>query len=294
MSNQWQEDELLLTLHLYCRTPFGKLHQGNPDIIQLANIIGRTPSAVAMKACNFASLDPALSQKGLIGASKADRALWNAFMEKSTVIAEQAEALYESRVLKFEPPTTPFQVNEPTIPYGNTEVFREVKTRLVQSFFRRTVLESYNYRCAISGLAIPELLVASHIIPWAKDEARRADPTNGIALNALYDRAFDRHLISFDANFKLVVSEKLKRKKGDKNIQKYFLEFEGKELEMPYRFIPDKKALEAHKAAMVILLDVVAISKSKLIYLIHLELLWVNGQRKLVKMVKSWLKNFLI
>jgi len=249
MSNNWQEDELLLTLHLYCRTSFGKLHQGNPDIIELANIIGRTPSAVAMKACNFASLDPALSQKGLAGASKADRALWNAFMENSTFIAEQAEALYESRILKSEQSVTPFQVKEPTLSYGNTEIFREVKTRLVQSFFRRTVLESYNYRCAISGLAIPELLVASHIIPWAKDETRRADPTNGIALNALYDRAFDRHLISFDENFGLIVSKKIKNKSSDKITQKYFLEFEGKELEMPYRFIPDREALEVHREA---------------------------------------------
>jgi len=54
MANNWQEDELLLTLH---RTSFGKLHKSNLEIIQLANTIGRTPSAVAMKACNFASLD---------------------------------------------------------------------------------------------------------------------------------------------------------------------------------------------------------------------------------------------
>lgn len=54
MANDWQEDELLLTLHLYCRTDFGKLHKTNPDIIQLANIIGRSPSAVALKAVNFA------------------------------------------------------------------------------------------------------------------------------------------------------------------------------------------------------------------------------------------------
>src|SRR5690606_19083438 len=103
MANHWTEDELLLTLHLYCRTAFGKLHRHNPDIIQLANIIGRTPSAVAMKACNFASLDPALSQKGLHGASKADRALWNAFMQNATDIAEQAEALYETRVAANPP-----------------------------------------------------------------------------------------------------------------------------------------------------------------------------------------------
>lgn len=98
MANEWQPDELLLALHLYCRTDFGKLHSTNPEIIHLANIIGRTPSAVAMKACNFASLDPALTQKGLTGASKADRALWDAFMENSSDIAEKAEALYETRV----------------------------------------------------------------------------------------------------------------------------------------------------------------------------------------------------
>src|SRR5690606_10708269 len=211
MANAWQEDELLLTLHLYCRLPFGKLHQSNPDVIQIAQVIGRTPSAVAMKACNFASLDPALTQKGLHGASKADRALWDAFMANSTEVAEKAESLFELRVEQQTPVFTPSEkpVNFPT---GATESMREVKVRRVQRFFRQAVLESYNNRCAISGLAIPELLVASHIIPWAEDESRRADPTNGIALNALYDKAFDRHLISFDSDFRLVLSPTLENK----------------------------------------------------------------------------------
>ncbi|WP_244904575.1 hypothetical protein [Cellvibrio mixtus] len=167
MANNWQEDELLLTLHLYCRTPFGKLHQTNPEIIKLAQIIGRTPSAVAMKACNFASLDPALAQKGLAGASKADRALWNAFMTNATEVADKAETLYETRVLPTEP-ITPETEKPLAFPSGPTETTREVKVRRVQRFFRQTVLESYNNRCAISGLAIPELLVASHIIPLGR------------------------------------------------------------------------------------------------------------------------------
>jgi putative restriction endonuclease len=211
-NNNWREDQLLLTLHLYCRTPFGKLHQTNPDIIHLANIMGRTPSAVAMKACNFASLDPALAQKGLQGASKADRALWNAFINDSTAIAEKAEELYEACVENYSSPA--ISVDAPVIfPKGETESLREVKVRRVQRFFRQTVLESYNNRCAISGLAIPELLVASHIIPWAKDESRRADPTNGIALNALYDKAFGGGLIAVDEQLGLVVSPRLKGKK---------------------------------------------------------------------------------
>lgn len=244
MANNWQEDELLLTLHLYCRTPFGKLHQTNPDIIQLANIIDRTPSAVAMKACNFASLDPALAQKGLQGASKADRVLWNAFMRNSTAIAEQAEALYETRV-----ENQPFTSADTSIilPAGATETVREAKVRRVQRFFRQAVLQSYSNRCAISGLAIPELLVASHIIPWAKDEARRADPTNGIALNALYDKAFDRGFIAFDESFRLVLSNSIKAKAKDEVIKEYFIKLEGKPLDMPYRFCPDKGAIEIHR-----------------------------------------------
>lgn len=199
-----------------------------------------------MKACNFASLDPALSQKGLDGASKADRALWNAFMENSTDIAEKAEALYETRVDPTEFNT--IETDEDLVfPSGPTEATREVKVRRVQRFFRKAVLESYNNRCAISGLAIPELLVASHIIPWAEDESRRADPTNGIALNALYDKAFDRHLISVDEDFKLVLSPRIKVKSKDSVIQEYFLNYENKKLTLPFRFLPDINSLIIHK-----------------------------------------------
>lgn len=244
-AKQWQEDELLLTLRLYCRTSFGKLHQHNPDIIQLANIIGRSPSAVAMKACNFASLDPALAQKGLQGASKADRDLWSAFRENSTDLAERAEELYETKVLPKE--SIAKSEKEIKIPQGETETLKTVKVRRVQQFFRSAVLESYNYRCAISGLAIPELLIASHIIPWAEDESRRADPANGILLNALYDKAFDRGLITFDDNLKLVLSKTIKENYTNSITEDYFTKFEGKSLEMPYRFMPDMNLIARHQ-----------------------------------------------
>ena len=251
MANDWQEDELLLTLHLYCRTPFGKLHKTNPDIIQLANIIGRSPSAVALKAVNFASLDPSIHQKGMSNTSKADRMLWDSFMKNSTDIAEKAEALYEARITNPEPAKSIYEIKEPKIPTGETETIRETKMRRVQGFFRRTVLESYNNRCAISGLAIPELLVASHIIPWKENESRRADPTNGITLNALYDKAFDRHLISFDEDFRLVLSPRIKAKAEDTMVQEYFLIYEGETLDMPDRFFPYVQALKKHREIML-------------------------------------------
>src|SRR5688572_19292226 len=93
--NEWTRDQLLLALRLYMRTPFGRLHGKNPDIIALANKIGRTPDALAMKACNFASIDPKLNRAGLQGSSRADRAIWAEFENNPTKLAIEAEAAAE-------------------------------------------------------------------------------------------------------------------------------------------------------------------------------------------------------
>ena len=202
----WSRDELLCALRLYCRTPFGRLHQHNPEIIALSAPLGRTPSAVAMKACNFASLDPvqqARAVSGLGNASAADRALFAAFEENAEVIAAEAEAAYARRLGQ----ETEADLNLPErSPEGPTEEERTVRARRVQSFFRAAVATSYEHRCAISGVALPELLNASHIVPWSVDTRRRADPRNGILLNTLYDRAFDRGLITVDDSLRVRVS----------------------------------------------------------------------------------------
>ena len=73
---KWTEDELRLALALYCQLPFGKMHSRNKEIVKLAEKIGRTPSAVAMKLVNFASLDPEIVNSGRAGlgnASSMDR-----------------------------------------------------------------------------------------------------------------------------------------------------------------------------------------------------------------------------
>lgn len=75
----WTSEQLKLAFNFYCQTPFGKLHSKNPQIMELAGLIGRTPSALAMKLVNFVSLDPSITQtgrKGLSGASALDRKIW--------------------------------------------------------------------------------------------------------------------------------------------------------------------------------------------------------------------------
>jgi HNH endonuclease len=240
----WSHDELLCALRLYCRTPFGKLHQHNPDIIELATMLGRTPSAVGMKTCNFASLDPTHQSRNVAGlgnVSRADRDLFAAFDADSEAIAAEAEEVYARYAGKPDLPT------ELTAPDGPTEVSRTVRTRRVQSFFRAAVMASYENTCALSGIALGQLLNASHIIPWSVEPSRRADPRNGIALNALYDRAFDRGLITFDENLCVVVSDQLRADDPPLLQRQALLDIDGAPLREPHRFAPDADALAFHR-----------------------------------------------
>ncbi|MFN7398180.1 MAG: HNH endonuclease, partial [Sandaracinobacter sp.] len=66
-------------------------------------------------------------------------------------------------------------------------------------------------KCPLTDIAEPGLLRASHIIAWSAcaDEADRLDPENGLILSALWDAAFDRGLVSFDAGGEAVAYPKL-------------------------------------------------------------------------------------
>ena len=65
----WTRDEMILVLNLYLKLPFGKMDRHNPDVIHLADIIGRTPNAVALRLVNYASYDPILQRRGISGMS---------------------------------------------------------------------------------------------------------------------------------------------------------------------------------------------------------------------------------
>jgi hypothetical protein len=97
LRKRWSEEETVLALYLYFQLPFGKLHSGNPEIQQLATALGRSSSSVAMKLCNFASLDPKITEsgrKGLDGASKLDRATYAEFSQDWTGLVARAESMW--------------------------------------------------------------------------------------------------------------------------------------------------------------------------------------------------------
>jgi len=97
----------------------------------------------------------------------------------------------------------------------------------------------------LSDIALPEPLNASHIIPWKVDVARRADPRNGIASNALCDRAFDCGLITFDESFRLVLSRRVPSD-NPPPLRQALLRMEGQKLNLPERFAPDPAAMQYH------------------------------------------------
>ncbi|TIM33230.1 MAG: HNH endonuclease [Mesorhizobium sp.] len=83
---------------------------------------------------------------------------------------------------------------------GDTEGERAQKFRIGQDVFREALMEYWNGSCPLSGISNPDLLRASHMMPWARCETdgQRLDVHNGLLLSALWDAAFDAGLVTFD------------------------------------------------------------------------------------------------
>lgn len=253
-SKLWTKDQIKLAFHLYCQIPFGKIDSRNKEVIALARVIGRTSSAVAMKMLNIASLDPAITSTGRVGlgnASALDRDVWAEFHADWERLAVESQLL---RQQLDEEITQDFEVDSDLlIPEDFTGETRQVITtpRIKQHFFRRAVLSSYRGRCCMSGLSETKLLIASHIVPWSKDKANRLNPSNGLCLSAIHDRAFDKGLITLNNDFTIICSKQI-TKHNDAFIKEIFLPLHGKEIEFPDRFMPDSVFVAWHRDTLFV------------------------------------------
>ncbi|WP_211224097.1 HNH endonuclease [Flavobacterium tegetincola] len=121
-----------------------------------------------------------------------------------------------------------------------------IKIRVNQSFFRSTILSSYNQKCCITGLSIPDFLVASHIVPWKANELNRLNPHNGLCLNSIHDKAFDRGFITVTPDFKILVSKYFDDYSNDFAVRDFFLKFQKQSIILPDKFLPSKDFLDWH------------------------------------------------
>ncbi len=242
----WSEEECIVVLSLYCQIPFGKFDKTNPLVIATGELIGRTPSSVALKLVNFASLDPYHQKRGVSGmcnVSKLDRQVWAEFYGQWDKLSDSfiATELVSGDSKRFKSPPLSTTMDRET----ETTEIRTV--RRGQAFFRNSVLAAHNFQCCITGIQCPDLLRASHIIPWSVSSITRLDPTNGLCLNTLHDAAFDRGLMTLADDFTLTLSSTLQEMMPSSVYTEYFDKYARCPIQLPDRFTPDPQYLDYHR-----------------------------------------------
>src|SRR5476651_2249291 len=145
----WTREQLTLAINLYTKLTFGSMHHRNPAIIDLAQLIGRTPDAVTYKLVNFASLDPRLKQKGMENASKLDKQVWQEYMQNWDDVYIEGEKLLAKRKHTTIEKLYNIDLDDYHKSEGR-EVKRTVKVRLDQEIFRGVVLTNFNNQCCIT------------------------------------------------------------------------------------------------------------------------------------------------
>ena len=239
--SKWTREEEIIVFNLYCKIPFKSSSKNNPDVIRVAELLGtHSPSAVNMKIGNFGRFDPKLKAQGITGlknGSKLDEEIWNEFNFNWDKLAYESEKLIEQLNNK----------KQGVINIQGGTVNAVVKQRINQGFFRNSVLACYNGACCITGLCNNELLIASHIKPWKdSDPNEKVNPSNGLLLNALHDKAFDRGLITVDTDYKIIISKNISDICDNESVKRYFLYYENKKINLPEKFMPCKEFLEYH------------------------------------------------
>ncbi|MDX8388902.1 MAG: HNH endonuclease [Mariprofundaceae bacterium] len=246
MGNNWTREETIVAFNVYCKIPFKASSSRHPEIIKYASMIGRSPAALNMKIGNFGRLDPVLKEKGITGlvnGSKLEEVIWDEFHGNWSKLAFESECLIAK--LKNEKVEHSFNM-EALKRLKGTERETIVKARVNQIFFRSTVLSSYQYKCCISGLSVPSLLIASHIIPWSKCEKERLNPRNGLCLNPIHDKAFDKGYLTITNDYKVSISQYLKDIEQDRAVLDFFMRYNDVSINLPDRFLPSKDCLSYH------------------------------------------------
>ncbi len=245
-SNNWTKEETIVAFNVYCKIPFKNSSKTNPTVIKYANIIGRSSSALNMKIGNFGRLDPELKKQGITGlvnGSKLEEIVWNEFNGNWEKLAFESEMLIAKFQNKKIEETQEFDLKE--LPEGK-EKETIIRTRVNQNFFRSTILSSYNLKCCITGLSIPDFLVASHIKPWSKDKENRINPHNGICLNSIHDKAFDKGFITITSDYRILLSKFFNDHANEQAVNDFFKKYENQKINLPDRFLPSKDFLEYH------------------------------------------------
>ena len=246
VNNNWTEEQITVVLYEYCRRPFGQFNGTKPFVIELGNLLNRTPGAVVRKVGNLASYDPQMRQRGVGGlghTSKLDGIVWKKYYGHWDDLALDAEVIISK--LKEKTLEQSLDIDLTNLPIGSERI-TEVKQRINQDFFRRTVISSYNQQCCITGINNPQLLEACHILDWSCNKEHRTNPHNGLCMNVLFHKAYDANLLGITADYKIVISEQFFGSHlfdVDETTRNSILKFNNQMIKLPRRFLPDRDFL---------------------------------------------------
>lgn len=131
--------------------------------------------------------------------------------------------------------------------YSVADSSATIKTRgSAQRAFANAVKSNYEYRCAITGIETRDFLVASHIVPWSEDQSIRLDPSNGICLSLLMDRAFEKGHLLIDDDLTIRINW---GKVGNDSVLRSQLEpYDGQKLAQPKAEVPQPAYLQRRRA----------------------------------------------
>lgn len=239
----WSRDETLAAFALYLTIPSGQHDKGNEDVVALARALGRTPGAVVLKLGNIKANDPMRDGVGLTHGSRLDAEVWAEFQSRGDdLVSEALEGL--EKALGHAGMSAPALADVTgDLPEG-TDRMVLATARVNQRYFRNSLLENYGHRCCFSGLGMDQLLVASHIKPWAvSDPHERVSPRNGLLLNALHDRAFDQGLMTIDYALRIHVSGRVPRRGAYGDL---LWRYDGLAMRRPERAQPSREFIEYH------------------------------------------------
>lgn len=246
----WTHDELVLTLALYFQLPFGRLNHGTPEVRELGQLLGRGANSAALRLVNFAACDPYIlstGRHGMASGAKVCQPVWDEYVnDKERLFTEAAQIRARIQGGSIED-QLPIDVQNELKDFTGQTRESIVKVRVNQHQFRTMILNNYNETCAITGLNDSRLLIASHIIPWSEREDTRLNPENGICLSALYDKAFDKGLITIRPDdYTVTLSPTLKEVLAQRTYNEHFKIIENKKVILPEEHSPNVAFLQYH------------------------------------------------
>ncbi len=242
----WTWEETLMAFALY-RIVGPSPSKKNPEVIALAKALDRTVDSVCRKISNISAKDKnriAMGRKGSENGSKFDRLVWEQYEALGDDFLTEALTMLTDTLTQQSTPQRLVEYGLVDLREGR-ETPATVNRRINQDYFRSVLLANYSKKCCLTGLGVEKLLVASHIKPWKDSDPKteRLAASNGLLLNALHDRAFDKGLITIDTNFNVRISRKVKK---TPETEQYLWAFDGQPIQLPKIHAPAKRFIEYH------------------------------------------------